>query len=101
MAASATKLYETKIFKIDNGAKSGLNVTMEVFDVTFTSDKTVELPTTIRTILSVQAFGVHATTASALTWGAELVKDATTGYIAFNTSANSTETWRVVVWGTT
>lgn len=101
MAASATKLYETKILKVDNGGKSGLNVTVEFFDVVFDTDKTVELPINCRVVLGVQAFGVHATTASALTWGAELVKDATTGKIAFNTSANSTETWRVMVWGTT
>lgn len=101
MAASATRMYDTKILKVDNGGKSGLNVALQIFDVVFDTDKTVELPVTLRVILGVQAFGVHATTASALTWGAELVKDATTGKIAFNTSANSTETWRVMVWGTT
>jgi len=99
MAASATKLHETKILKVDNGDKSGRNLAVEYFDVVFDTDKTVELPTTLKVVYHVSAFAVHATAVSALTWGAELTKDATTGKIAFNTSANSTETWRVRVEG--
>lgn len=99
MAASVAKLYDTKIIKLENGAKAGKNLAVEYFDVTFDTDKTVEIPTTLRVVLFVSAFPVHATAVSALTWGAELNKDATTGKIAFNTSANSAEVWRVKVEG--
>lgn len=99
MAASAEKLYVTKVLKVDNQGSAGRNISVEYFKVVFDTDKTVELPTTLSRILAISAFGAHATTASALTWGAEVDKDATTGYIAFNTSANSAETWYVRVEG--
>lgn len=99
MAASGIKLRETQIIKVDNQGKTGTNWGIEFWEITFTSDKTFEIPTSLRSVFHVSAFGVHATTASALTWGAEVVKDSTTGAIAFNTSANSTEVWRVKLEG--
>lgn len=99
MSATVEKLYVTKTLKVDNQGSAGRNVSVEYFKVTFDTDKTVELPTELTVILHVSAFGAHATTASALTWGAELNKDETTGKIAFNTSANSTEVWYVRVEG--
>lgn len=100
MPASFKTLRDAMVVKLDNQAKTGRNLVCEVFEVTFASDKTVELDVQMGTILFMTAFGVSdGSTPTALTWGSDMVKDTTTGDVTFHTSANSTEVWRVSVWG--
>ncbi len=99
MPASAITVRDAQVMKVDNQGKTGSNLVLEIFEVTFATDKTIELDIQMSVPMFVSAQHVHGTTPSSLTWSSDLIKDPTTGKLTFCTSANSTEVWRVFVWG--
>ena len=99
MAAGQAVVQAVEEFRMDMAqGKIGRNLSFEIRDITFDSDKTIELTTSLSTVLGVFQMEVNAAVSTtAFHLGSDCV--VTSGAITVSTIGNNTLTFRVLIIG--